>query len=100
MRNGTRQNLLDGRGSKNCPTLARQSLDCVVASWARHNNASDDNVVILARQILFAKDNLDKCTKGGHMTGGDQFEDGIPTEGLWIEDALLNPWYPRMNFRR
>ena len=62
--------------------LAHQSLDYVVASWARQNNASDDNVVIPTRQILFAKDNLDQCTRGEHLTGGDQFEDGIPTEGL------------------
>ena len=61
---------------------AHQSLDCVVASWARQKNASDDNVVIPARQILFAKDNLDRCTRGEHMTGGDQFEDGVSTEGM------------------
>ena len=61
---------------------SHQSLDYVVAPWARQNNASDDNVVIPARQILFAKDNLDQCTKGEHLTGGYHFEDGIPIEGL------------------
>jgi hypothetical protein len=61
---------------------ARQSLDCVVASWARQKNASDDNVVIPARQILFAKDNLDRCARAEHMTDGDQFEDGPPPDGL------------------
>jgi len=59
---------------------AHQSLDCVVASWARQKNASDDNVIIPARQILFAKDNLDRCTSSEHMTTGVQFEDGVPTE--------------------
>ena len=61
---------------------ARQSLDCVVAAWARQKNASDDNVIIPARQILFAKDNLDRCTRGEQMTSGDQCEDGVPREGL------------------
>ena len=59
--------------------IAYQSLYSVVASWARQKNVSDDNVVIPARQILFAKDNLDRCTRGAKMTGGDQFEDGEPT---------------------
>ena len=31
------------------------------------------------------------------MTSGDQFEDGVPTKGLLIKDALLNPWYPQVN---
>ena len=48
----------------------------------RQRNASNDNVVIPARQILFAKDYLDRCTRGEKMTGGDQFEDGVPTECL------------------
>jgi len=43
---------------------------------------SDDNVVIPARQIMFAKDNLDRCARGEHMSGGDQFEDGEPPDGL------------------
>ena len=59
---------------------AHQSLDCVVASWARQRNASDDNVLIPARQILFAKDNLDRCVRGEKMTDGDTFEDGVPAE--------------------
>ena len=59
-----------------------QSLDCVVTSWARQKNVFDDNVVILARQVLFTKDYLDQCTRGVHMTGGDKSEDGVPTEGL------------------
>jgi hypothetical protein len=59
---------------------AHQSLDCVVASWARQKNASDDNVLIPAWQILFAKDNLDRCTRGEKMTNGDTFEDVVPTD--------------------
>ena len=31
------------------------------------------------------------------MTSGDQFEDGVPIEGLYIKDALLNRWYPQVN---
>ena len=61
---------------------ARQSLDCVVASWARQKNASNDNVIIPARQILFAKDNLDRCTRSEHMTNEVQFEDGVSTEDV------------------
>ena len=61
---------------------ARQSLDCVVASWARQKNASDDNVIIPARQIIFAKDNLDQCARGEHMTGGDQVQDEVPPDGF------------------
>ena len=53
-----------------------------MASWVRQKNASDDNVVILVRQILFGYDNLDRCTRGEKMTGGDQFQDGVQTGGL------------------
>ena len=28
---------------------AYQYLDCIVASWAKHNNVFDDNVIILVR---------------------------------------------------
>ena len=44
-----------------------------------------------------AKDNLERCTRGEKKTGRGECEDGgggVQTEGLHIEDALLNPLYP------
>jgi hypothetical protein len=48
---------------------------------------------------MFAKDNLDRCAGGEHMSGGDQFEDGAPPDGLSIEDVLPSFWYPRVKAR-
>lgn len=59
------------------PTLseyaqAYQSLDYVVASWERHNNASDDNAM-----IIFVKCNLERCTRGETITSRGQSKNGV-----------------------
>ena len=57
-------------------------LNCVVASWARQKNASNVNVVIPTKQILFAKDNLERCKRGEKIPGGGDSKDGEGVQTL------------------